>query len=104
MRQLEEANKWKAEPITSGVTFKSYITDMKNALSNYRGIGLVLGIGVIALLIGCTLLIWGGFTGATRYARRSLPRQLDWVSDKIKGWDKPIPVEPDTTSPFYHSD
>jgi hypothetical protein len=103
-RQEEEANKWKVAPNTSGITFECYRADMRYAVWHYRGIGMVLGLGMIALLIGCTLMVWGVLTSPKRRVRRSLPGRLERVSDKVERWDKTVPVEPDAISRPNSSD
>jgi hypothetical protein len=103
-RQADEAEKWKSEPNTSGMTFGHYLTDMVTGVRNLHCVGTLLVIGMFGLLIGYLLMIWGVLTPPTPPVPRSLPSQLERVSDKIECWNRTIPAEPDAISRANTSD
>jgi hypothetical protein len=103
-RQEEEANKWKVQLHSGGLAFADYLADMDNAVRNFHYIGPVLGMGVIALLIGYALMIWGVLTLPKPPVAPSLPSQLDRVSANLESWEKPAATDPDTITRLGSSD
>jgi hypothetical protein len=104
IRRQEEEQKWGPQPNSTGLTLKHYLADMDWGVRNLYGVGPAFLIGVIVLLVGYGLMIWGILTAPTAPILRSLPSQLGRASDKIEGWDRTIPAEPDAISRPRSSD
>lgn len=102
-RSRQEAQEWdrshagerdpEREPKLSGLSGYHYLVDTYAAVRDFHGIGILLLLGMLALMIGYIMMMDGVL--ARPAPPPSLPGPLARVSDAVKSWPNTAPAEPD---------
>jgi hypothetical protein len=85
------------EPKLSGLGWYHYLADTSAAVRDFHGVGILLGLGTLALMIGYILMMHGVLTRSV--PSPSLPGPLARVSDTVESRPNPAPAEPDAIRP-----